>query len=183
MTVLQAEIYHLLKYSHHSFLLSFEHGADPDQVVWEGVVFPFVFFQEENKLYQKGLLNYVKQTTLKWCIAFFSLLLPGLFSQVTFLVIVSKTKADKTFTSLFYHDRARMFREVYKEKQSNFNVDFSMKYIPTEGADKVGVEGNIGAYYNKTSSLTTILDTSTEKVSLIGVQGLLWLFYCDGLGS
>ncbi|XP_063996218.1 complement component C9 [Pogoniulus pusillus] len=78
-------------------------------------------------------------------------------------VLVYDTKADKTFTSLFYHDRARMFREVYKEKQSNFNVDFSLKYIPTEGADKVGVEGNIGAYYNKNSSLTTILDTSSEK--------------------
>ncbi|NXS42418.1 CO9 protein, partial [Balaeniceps rex] len=80
------------------------------------------------------------------------------------------TKADKTFTSVFYHDRVKMLREVYIEKQKHFNVDLSLKYTPTEGSNKNGSEGNFKYQYSKNSSLNSILKSSTERVSLIKLK-------------
>ncbi|NXP74904.1 CO9 protein, partial [Ramphastos sulfuratus] len=88
-------------------------------------------------------------------------------------VLLYDTKADKTFTSVFYHDRMRMFRQFYKEKQKNFNAGFTLKYTPTEISDKVDAQANTGFYYRKNSSLTSILDMRTERVSLIGNQTFL----------
>ncbi|NWI52415.1 CO9 protein, partial [Calyptomena viridis] len=73
------------------------------------------------------------------------------------------TKADKTFTSVFYHDRAKMLREVYIEKQKHFNADLSLKYTPTDGK-KYGSEGNFKYHYNKNATLSSILQSSTERV-------------------
>ncbi|NXE23328.1 CO9 protein, partial [Ardeotis kori] len=84
-------------------------------------------------------------------------------------VLTYDTKADKTFTSVFYHDRMKMFREVYIEKQKHFNVDLSVKYTPTEGSNKTS-EGNFKYHYNKNSSLNSILNSSTERVSLIKLK-------------
>ncbi|NXC21843.1 CO9 protein, partial [Corythaeola cristata] len=85
-------------------------------------------------------------------------------------VLTYDTKADKTFTSVFYHDRVKMLREVYVEKQKHFNVDMSLKYTPTEGSDKNGSEGNFKYHYSKNSSLSSILKSSTERVSLIKLE-------------
>ncbi|NXX10110.1 CO9 protein, partial [Podargus strigoides] len=79
-------------------------------------------------------------------------------------VLSYDTKADKTFTSVFYHDRVKMLREVYIEKQKYFNADLSLKYTPTEGSNKTGSEGNFKYHYNKNSSLSSILKVSTERV-------------------
>nr|XP_009486643.1 PREDICTED: complement component C9 [Pelecanus crispus] len=73
------------------------------------------------------------------------------------------TKADKSFTSVFYHDRVKMFREVYIEKQNNFNIGLSVKYTPTEGSKKVSAGGNLKLHYSKNSSLNSILNRSTER--------------------
>ncbi|NWS73269.1 CO9 protein, partial [Crotophaga sulcirostris] len=78
-------------------------------------------------------------------------------------VLTYDTKADKTFTSVFYHDRVKIFRETYSEKQKYFNVDLSLKYTPTEGSNKNGSEGNFKYYYSKNSSLSSILKSSTER--------------------
>ncbi|NXK73381.1 CO9 protein, partial [Amazona guildingii] len=80
------------------------------------------------------------------------------------VIIFSKTKADKTFTSEYYHDRVKMLREVYIEKTSHFSADLSLKYTPTEGSDKSSSEGNFKYHYNKNSSLSSILKSSTERV-------------------
>ncbi|NXV36158.1 CO9 protein, partial [Rissa tridactyla] len=79
-------------------------------------------------------------------------------------VLVYDTKADKTFTSVFYHDRVKMLREVYIEKKKHFNADLSLKYIPTEGSKKNGSEVNFKYHYSKNSSLSSILQSSTERV-------------------
>ncbi|NXV81332.1 CO9 protein, partial [Atlantisia rogersi] len=75
-----------------------------------------------------------------------------------------ETKADKSFTSVFYHDRVKLFREVYVEKQKHFNADLSLKYTPTEGSNKNHSELNFKYQYNKNSSLRSILKSSTERV-------------------
>ncbi|NXI94469.1 CO9 protein, partial [Psophia crepitans] len=85
-------------------------------------------------------------------------------------VLTYETKADKTFTSVFYHDRVKMLREVYVEKQKHFNVDLSLKYTPTEGSNKNGSEGNFKYRYSKNSSLSSVLQSSTERVSLIKLK-------------
>jgi len=64
-----------------------------------------------------------------------------------------------------------MLREVYIDKQKHFNVDLSLKYTPTEGSNKNGSDGNFKYYYSKNSSLTSILKSSTERVSLIKLKG------------
>ncbi|NXK08285.1 CO9 protein, partial [Herpetotheres cachinnans] len=79
-------------------------------------------------------------------------------------VLTYDTKADKTFTSVFYHDRVKMLREVYIEKQKHFNADLSLKYTPTEGSNKNGSEGNFKYHYSKNSSLSSTLKSSTERV-------------------
>uniref|UniRef100_A0A8C0AWG0 Complement component C9 n=1 Tax=Buteo japonicus TaxID=224669 RepID=A0A8C0AWG0_9AVES len=86
------------------------------------------------------------------------------------------TKADKTFTSVFYHDRVKMLREVYIEKQKHFNADLSLKYTPTEGSNKNGLEQKFKYHYNKNSSLSSILKSSTERnQTFLHVKGKIQL--------
>ncbi|KAK0679052.1 CO9 protein, partial [Pygoscelis papua] len=85
-------------------------------------------------------------------------------------VLTYDTKADKALTSVFYHDRVKMLREVYIEKQNHFSVGLSLKYTPTEGSDKNGLEGKFKYHYSKNSSLSSILKSSTERVSLIKLK-------------
>ncbi|XP_010131608.1 PREDICTED: complement component C9 [Buceros rhinoceros silvestris] len=73
------------------------------------------------------------------------------------------TKADKTFSSEFYHDRVKMIREVYIEKQKYFDVDLSVKYTPTEGSNKLQAQVNASYNYKKNSSLSSILTSFTER--------------------
>ncbi|XP_027734490.1 complement component C9 isoform X2 [Empidonax traillii] len=77
-------------------------------------------------------------------------------------VLTYDTKADKTFTSLYYHDRAKMFREVYVENQDHISVDLSLKYTPTDGL-RDGLKGNVKFYYGKNKTLSSILESSTER--------------------
>lgn len=74
---------------------------------------------------------------------------------------------------MFYHDRVKMLREVYIEKQKHFNADLSLKYTPTEGSNKTASEGNFKYHYSKNSSLSSVLKSSTERVSLIKPEGLM----------
>uniref|UniRef100_A0A8D0EPX1 Complement component C9 n=1 Tax=Strix occidentalis caurina TaxID=311401 RepID=A0A8D0EPX1_STROC len=91
-------------------------------------------------------------------------------------VLTYDTKADKTFTSVFYHDRVKMLREVYKEKQQQFNVGLSLKYTPTEGSNKIGLEGNFRYHYSKNSSLSSFLKSSTERnQTFLHVKGKIQL--------
>ncbi|NXU16955.1 CO9 protein, partial [Pardalotus punctatus] len=77
------------------------------------------------------------------------------------------TKADKAFTSVYYHDRVKMIREVYMEKQTHFSADFSLKYTPTDGSKSTGAEGSLKIDYNKKHTLTSLLQTYTDRVRLI----------------
>lgn len=113
----------------------------------------------------------MKHTTLK-CSVDFSINACFVFSYNLF-IIFSKTKADKTFTSVFYHDRVKMLREVYVEKQKHFNADLSLKYTPTEGSNKNGLEQKFKYHYSKNSSLSSILKSSTERVSLVKLKSLM----------
>ncbi|NWH69003.1 CO9 protein, partial [Geococcyx californianus] len=79
-------------------------------------------------------------------------------------VLSYDTKADKTLTSVFYHDRVQIFREAYSEEQKYTSVDLSLKYTPTEGSIRTSAEGNFKYYYNKNTSLSSILKSSTERV-------------------
>ncbi|XP_050184793.1 complement component C9 [Myiozetetes cayanensis] len=72
------------------------------------------------------------------------------------------TKADKTFTSLYYHDRAKMFQEIYVESQNHFSADLSLKYTPTDGI-KDGIKVNGKFYYGKNKTLSSILYGFTER--------------------
>ncbi|NWW49979.1 CO9 protein, partial [Pedionomus torquatus] len=80
------------------------------------------------------------------------------------IVLNYDTKADKTFTSIFYHDRVQMIREFYTEEQKRFNIGLSLKYIPTAGSKKINAEGNFKYRYNKNSSLSSFLEVSSERV-------------------
>ncbi|NWR35943.1 CO9 protein, partial [Tachuris rubrigastra] len=91
-------------------------------------------------------------------------------------VLTYDTKADKTFTSIFYHDRSKLLREVYMENQNHFSADLSLKYTPTEGS-KDGFKGNLKFYYGKNKTLNAILQSSTELVSLIHLKVLMKIFY------
>ncbi|XP_051628319.1 complement component C9 isoform X1 [Manacus candei] len=77
-------------------------------------------------------------------------------------VLIYDTKADKTFTSIFYHDRSKMLREVYMENQKHFSAGLSLKYTPTDGRN-IDVEGNFTYNYRKTATLNSILQSSTER--------------------
>ncbi|XP_029861154.1 LOW QUALITY PROTEIN: complement component C9 [Aquila chrysaetos chrysaetos] len=86
------------------------------------------------------------------------------------------TKADKTFTSVFYHDRVKMLREVYIEKQKHFNADLSLKYTPTEGRVTKMDQNKFKYHYNKNSSLSSILKSSTERnQTFLHVKGKIQL--------
>ncbi|NXG59484.1 CO9 protein, partial [Hemiprocne comata] len=84
--------------------------------------------------------------------------------------LIYDTKADKSFTSMYYHDRVKILREVYMEKQKYFNADLSFKYTPTEESNKNGSEGNFKYHYSKNSTLHSILKSFTERVSLIKLK-------------
>ncbi|NXU55878.1 CO9 protein, partial [Turnix velox] len=98
-------------------------------------------------------------------------------------VLTYDTKADKSFTSVFYHDRVKMFREVYMEKIKHFNAELSLKYTPTdgcknsdkEGCNKGGSEGNYKYHYMRSSSLNSTLNTFMERVSLIKLKNQTFL--------
>ncbi|NXM23576.1 CO9 protein, partial [Oxyruncus cristatus] len=91
-------------------------------------------------------------------------------------VLIYDTKAEKTFTSVFYHDRAKMLREVYIEKEKYFSAGLSVKYALTDGS-KRDSEGNVKFYYGKNANLSSILQSSTERVSLIHLKVLMKIFY------
>ncbi|NWI17392.1 CO9 protein, partial [Crypturellus soui] len=82
-------------------------------------------------------------------------------------IIFSKTKADKTFTAEYYHDRTEMIREVYIENERKFNADLSVKYTPTDASGKETAQENFKYHYSKNSSLSSVLKTVTERVILI----------------
>ncbi|KAM7077756.1 LOW QUALITY PROTEIN: complement component C9-like [Ciconia maguari] len=91
-------------------------------------------------------------------------------------VFTYDTKADKTFTSEFYHDHVKMLQEVYIEKQKYFNADMSLKYTPTEGSNKNGSEGNFKYHYSKNTSLSSILKNFTERnQTFLHVKGKIQL--------
>ncbi|NWZ90533.1 CO9 protein, partial [Nesospiza acunhae] len=82
-------------------------------------------------------------------------------------VLAYDTKADKTFSSVYYHDRVKMLREVYIEKQRYFSVDASLKYTPTDGSNKNDSKGNFKYDYRKNYTFGSILQSYTERVRLI----------------
>ncbi|KAK4815385.1 hypothetical protein QYF61_001373 [Mycteria americana] len=110
------------------------------------------------KPWNVGVLNY------DLCYVDFSVTACFVFSYNLF-IIFSKTKADKTFASVFYHDRVKLLREVYIQNQKHFNAGLSLKYTLTEKSNKTGLQGNVKFQYNKNSSLGSILKRSTERVS------------------
>ncbi|NXC60742.1 CO9 protein, partial [Aleadryas rufinucha] len=81
-------------------------------------------------------------------------------------VLIYETKADKTFSSVYYSDRVTMLREVYMEKQKHFNVGFSLKYAPTDGS-KNASGGNLKYDYRKSYKFASILQSYKERVRLI----------------
>ncbi|XP_009068792.1 PREDICTED: complement component C9-like [Acanthisitta chloris] len=83
------------------------------------------------------------------------------------------TKADKTFSSAYYHDRAQMIREVYKTKETQFSAGLSIKYTPTEGKKKLQAEGNAKFNYHKNASFYSYLESYFERVSLIHLKGFM----------
>ncbi|NXE35662.1 CO9 protein, partial [Ptilorrhoa leucosticta] len=87
-------------------------------------------------------------------------------------VLTYDTKADKTFSSVYYHDRVKMLREVYIEKQKHFSVDFSLKYTPTDGS-KNASEGNFKYDYRKSYTFGLLLQSHTERVRIILVKSFL----------
>ncbi|XP_035758605.1 complement component C9 [Egretta garzetta] len=91
-------------------------------------------------------------------------------------VLIYDTKADKTFTSIFYHDRVRLLREVYIENQNHFSIGLSLKYTPTEGSKKFSLGGNFNFHYSKNSSLHSFLESSTERnQTFLHVKGKIQL--------
>ncbi|KAM8792970.1 complement component C9-like [Eudromia elegans] len=91
-------------------------------------------------------------------------------------VLLYDTKADKTFTAEYYHDRTEMIREVYIEKERKFNADLSVKYTPTDASDKEIVQGNFKYHYSKNSSLSSVLQATTERnQTFLHVKGKIQL--------
>ncbi|NWU28538.1 CO9 protein, partial [Dyaphorophyia castanea] len=78
-------------------------------------------------------------------------------------VLTYDTKADKTFSSVYYSDRVKMLREVYIEKHKHFSADFSLKYTPTDGS-KNASGGNFKYDYRKNYTFNSILQSYTERV-------------------
>uniref|UniRef100_A0A8C6YQA6 Complement component C9 n=1 Tax=Nothoprocta perdicaria TaxID=30464 RepID=A0A8C6YQA6_NOTPE len=94
-------------------------------------------------------------------------------------VLIYDTKADKTFTAEYYHDRAEMIREVYIEEKRNFNAGLSVKYTPTEASDKGSVQGNLTYYYSKNSNLSSVLKsndfTNSKTYIMSGEKKIIFL--------
>ncbi|NWV19699.1 CO9 protein, partial [Origma solitaria] len=78
-----------------------------------------------------------------------------------------ETKADKTFTSVYYHDRMKIIHEVYREKQTHFSVDFSLKYTPFAETESFNAQGGLKFDYGKRHTLSSFLESDTERVRLI----------------
>ncbi|NXO69301.1 CO9 protein, partial [Phainopepla nitens] len=77
-------------------------------------------------------------------------------------VLTYDTKADKTFSSVYYHDRVKMLQEVYIEKKKHFSADFSLKYTPTDGS-KNASEVNFKYDYRKNYTFGSLLQSYTER--------------------
>ncbi|NWR24150.1 CO9 protein, partial [Emberiza fucata] len=90
-------------------------------------------------------------------------------------VLTYDTKADKTFSSVYYHDRVKMLREVYIDKQKYFSVDASLKYTPTDGSNKNESKGNFKYDYRKNYTFSSILQSYTERVRLILLKNQTFL--------
>ncbi|NXA61852.1 CO9 protein, partial [Mohoua ochrocephala] len=89
-------------------------------------------------------------------------------------VLTYDTKADKTFSSVYYTDRVKMLREVYIEKLKHFSADFSLKYTPTDGS-KNASEGNFKYNYRKSYTFDSILQSYTERVRIILLKNQTFL--------
>ncbi|NXM45766.1 CO9 protein, partial [Gymnorhina tibicen] len=89
-------------------------------------------------------------------------------------VLTYDTKADKTFSSVYYHDRVKMLREVYIQKHKHFSADFSLKYTPTDG-NKNFSEGNFKYDYRKNYTFSSILQSYTERVRIILLKNQTFL--------
>ncbi|XP_032942132.1 complement component C9 [Catharus ustulatus] len=90
-------------------------------------------------------------------------------------VLTYETKADKSFSSVYYHDRVQMLREVYIEKEKHFSADFSLKYTPTDGS-KNASEGNFKYDYRKNYTFNSILQSYTERnQTFLHVKGQIQL--------
>ncbi|NWI82207.1 CO9 protein, partial [Dryoscopus gambensis] len=87
-------------------------------------------------------------------------------------VLTYDTKADKTFSSVYYSDRVKMLREVYIEKHKHFSADFSLKYTPTDGS-KNASGGNFKYDYRKNYTFGSILQSYTERVRLVLLKTFL----------
>ncbi|NXD45493.1 CO9 protein, partial [Copsychus sechellarum] len=88
-------------------------------------------------------------------------------------VLTYDTKADKSFSSVYYHDRVKMLQEVYIKKEKHFSADLSLKYTPTEGSNKSASEGNFKYDYRKNYTFNSILQSFTERVSLTLLKSFL----------
>ncbi|NWY64364.1 CO9 protein, partial [Erithacus rubecula] len=82
-------------------------------------------------------------------------------------VLTYDTKADKSFSSVYYHDRVKMLQEVYMQKQKHFSAGLSLKYTPTDGSNITHLEGNFKYNYKKNHTFGSILQSFTERVRLI----------------
>ncbi|NXO16642.1 CO9 protein, partial [Oriolus oriolus] len=89
-------------------------------------------------------------------------------------VLTYDTKADKTFSSVYYHDRVKMLREVYIGKQKHFSAGLSWKYTPTDGS-KNASDGNFKYDYRKNYTFSSILQSYTERVRLILLKNQTFL--------
>ncbi|NWY46079.1 CO9 protein, partial [Sylvia atricapilla] len=96
-------------------------------------------------------------------------------------VLTYNTKADKTFSSLYYHDRVKMIQEVYREKQKYFSAGLSVKYTPTYGMNRTSLEGNFKYDYRKNHTFANILQIYEERVRIIFLRFLC--FSCSLLFS
>lgn len=74
---------------------------------------------------------------------------------------------------MYYHDRVKMFREVYIEKHKYFSAGLSVKYTPTDGSNRSASEGNFKYDYRKNYTFGSILQSYTERVRIIILKVLM----------
>ncbi|NWT20594.1 CO9 protein, partial [Vireo altiloquus] len=85
-----------------------------------------------------------------------------------------ETKADKTLSSVYYHDRVKMLRDVYIEKNKYFSAGLSLKYTPTDG-NITSAGGNFKYDYRKNSKFGSLMQRDTERVRLILLKNQTFL--------
>ncbi|XP_034630611.1 complement component C9 [Trachemys scripta elegans] len=86
------------------------------------------------------------------------------------------TKADKRFTTEFFHDRVTMIKEIFHEKQEHFSVSMSIKQTPTENSQGTSLNASLGYQYSRNESLNYILRYSKErKQTFMHVKGKIQL--------